>query len=271
MQTDELPPELLVPPKRLGTLLAQARLAGGFSLAEASDALGEQFSSLELLEVETGRRPVLDPDLVTLTELYGIDTTDLIPDRSQLIIDLDEGVLGVGERQVRLGVETPERDDVLAQYLAMVYAMRDLRPGTKVPLRTPDMDVLATALSTPAEQLEDELRRMMADAGVVGGRVDAPPIVDCAEPHRYEVYARQDLEPPDDTWPGEELLDANARRLCGLAIREATGEPIEALPGGVTMVYIAPTEDSWRDGDREVECLFRHDEPTTATLRRGDA
>lgn len=171
MQTDELPPELLVPPKRLGTLLAQARLAGGFSLVEASDALGERFSSVQLLEVETGRRPVLDPDLVTLTELYGIATTDLIPDRSQLVIDLDEGLLGVGERQVQLGVETPGRDDVLAQYLAMVYAMRDLRPGSQVPLRTPDMEVLATALSTPPDQLEDELRRMMADAGVVEPRL----------------------------------------------------------------------------------------------------
>jgi hypothetical protein len=110
-----------------------------------------------------------------------------------------------------------------------------------------------------------------ADAGVEGRRVDRPPTVPCDEPHRYEVYARDDLEPPDDTWPGEELLDANARRLCGLAIPDATGRPIEELPDGVTMLYIAPTEDSWSDGDREVECLFRHDADTTATLRRSDA
>jgi hypothetical protein len=171
MQTDELPPELLVPPKRLGTLLAQARLAGGYSLVEAADALGGRFSSVELLEVETGRRPVLDPDLVTLTELYGIATTDLIPDRSQLVIDLDEGMLGVGERQVLLGVETPARADVLAQYLAMVYAMRELRPGTEVPLRSPDMEVLAAALGTPVEQLEDELRTMMPNTAVVEPRL----------------------------------------------------------------------------------------------------
>ncbi|MHB1137866.1 MAG: septum formation family protein [Microthrixaceae bacterium] len=112
---------------------------------------------------------------------------------------------------------------------------------------------------------------LRADAGVEGRRVDEPPTVPCDEPHRYEVYARADLEPPDDAWPGEELLDANARRLCGLAIPDATGEPIRALPPGVTMLYIAPTESSWRDGDREVECLFRHEESTTATLRRGDA
>lgn len=103
-------------------------------------------------------------------------------------------------------------------------------------------------------------------AGVEGRRVDRPEVVPCDEEHRYEVFARQDLDPPDDTWPGEDLLDANARRLCGLAIPDATGHPIDDLPDGVKMVYIAPTEDSWSDGDREVECLFRSERSTRTTL-----
>lgn len=172
MQTDELPPEVLVPPKRLGSLLAQARLAGGYSLIEAADALGDGWSNLELLEVETGRRPVLDPDLEVLTDLYGIETTSLIPERSELVIDLDEGVLGVGARRVALDGETEQQHrDVLSQYLAMVYTMRDLRPGTNLTLRTPDMDVLASALAAPPEQIEGELRAMMLDAGKVEPRM----------------------------------------------------------------------------------------------------
>lgn len=177
MQTDELTPDVLVPPKRLGTLLAQARLAGGYSLIEAADALGEGWTNLELLEVETGRRPVLDPDLEVLTELYGIDTTSLIPERSELVIDLDEGVLGVGPHRMALGAETApvdaaaQHEQVLSQYLAMVYSMRDLRPGTNLTLRTPDLDVLATALSSPSERIEDELRAMMRDAGIVEPRM----------------------------------------------------------------------------------------------------
>lgn len=172
MQTDELPPEVLVPPKRLGSLLAQARLAGGYSLIEAADALGDGWSNLELLEVETGRRPVLDPDLEVLTDLYGIDTTSLIPERSELVIDLDEGVLGVGARRVNLDGETEQQHrDVLSQYLAMVYTMRDLRPGTNLTLRTPDMGVLASALAAPPEQIEGELRAMMLDAGMVEPRM----------------------------------------------------------------------------------------------------
>lgn len=167
MQTEELPSELLLPPKRLGSLLAEARLAGGYSLVEAADQLSDAWSPVELLEVETGLRPVLDPDLEVLTDLYGIPTTSLIPERSRLVIDLDEGVLGVGSQRVVLGGETAQEREVLEQYLAMVYTMRDLRPGLSVPLRTPDLEVLSTALQRPTEQLETELRQMMIDAGAV--------------------------------------------------------------------------------------------------------
>ena len=167
MQTEELPAESLLPPKRLGTLLAEARLSGGYSLVEAADSLGDAWSPLELLEVETGRRPVLDPDLEVLTDLYGIPTTSLIPERSRLVIDLDEGVLGVGSQQVVLGGETAQEREVLSQYLAMVYTMRDLRPGLTVPLRTPDLEVLSTALHRPSDELEDELLQMMVDAGTI--------------------------------------------------------------------------------------------------------
>ena len=55
---------------------------------------------VELLEVETGRRPVLDPDLEVLTDLYGIPTTSLIPERSAPGDRPGRGRLGVGHAQV---------------------------------------------------------------------------------------------------------------------------------------------------------------------------
>ena len=105
-----------------------------------------------------------------------------------------------------------------------------------------------------------------AGAGVEGRRVAAPDLVPCAQPHRYEVFARQDLEPPDDRWPGQDLIDLNAKRLCGLAVRGATGAGPERMPDGVKVVQVAPSRSSWSDGDREVECLFRFDEETIDTL-----
>ncbi len=161
MQTRDLPAELLLPPKRLGALLAEARVEGGFSLSEAADALGRTWSPLTLLEIETGVRPVMDPEVRSLTELYGIETTTLIPERSHLVIDLSEGTLAVGDRSVRLEGSAVERRAVLAQYLAMVYAMRDLRAGTAVPLREPDLAILSGVLGASPREIETELRTLM--------------------------------------------------------------------------------------------------------------
>jgi hypothetical protein len=141
-------------------------------------------------------------------------------------------------------------------------------------LRTPLASALALVLAASAvaagcssefEPLETG-QCLPAGAGVEGRRADAPDLVPCTQPHRYEVYARQDLDPPDDEWPGQDLVDVNAERLCALAVEEATGAPVDELPEGVKSVQIAPTEDSWSDGDREVECLFRFPEDTTDTL-----
>ena len=163
MQTRDLPPELLLPPKRLGSLLAGARVTKGYSLEDAARELGRNWSTLDLLEVETGRRPVLDPDIAALTDLYGIPTTDLIPERSRLVIDLTEGTMAVGEEAVSFGADRVERRDVLGRYLAMVYSMRDMRPGRAVPLRTPDLEILEGALQVPRRDLEAELQHLMLD------------------------------------------------------------------------------------------------------------
>jgi len=178
MQIEELSPEVLLPPKRLGALLADARLVGGYSLTEAAEALGDAWTPVDLLEVETGRRPVMDADLEVLSSLYGIKTTSLIPERSRLVIDLDEGVLGVGSRQVSLGGDVAQDREVLSQYLAMVYAMRDIPVGRSVTLRTPDLAVLCTSLQRPADDIEAELRQMMLDA------------VDLVEPRMHRLRNR---------------------------------------------------------------------------------
>jgi len=178
MQIEELSPEVLLPPKRLGGLLAEARIIGGYSLTEAAEALGDVWTPVDLLEVETGRRPVMDADLAVLSGLYGIETTSLIPERSRLVIDLEEGVLGVGSRKIALGGAVAQEREVLTQYLAMVYAMRNVPVGRAVPLRTPDLAVLGTSLQRPVDEIEAELRQMMVDA------------VDLVEPRMHRLRNR---------------------------------------------------------------------------------
>lgn len=170
MQTRATPTELLVPPRRLGQLLATARVQSGYSLDEASSAMGQHWTSLALLEIETGHRPVLDQDLASLTKLYGIPTSNLIPARSHLVVDLDEGLLEVGYETARLDGEHLERRDVLTRYLSMVYVMRDVKPGQPVPLRLPDLEILSGVLGAPRRQVEDELHSLMLDQGEVVSR-----------------------------------------------------------------------------------------------------
>lgn len=163
MQISTTQPELLVPPKRLGHVLAEARLAGGFSLEEAAQALGGQWTPLDLLEVETGRRLLQDPQVKEIAGLYEVPTSTLIPARSRLIVDITEGTLAVGGETVQFEQSEVERRDVLSRYLSMVYAMRDITPGKPVPLRLPDLEVLEGVFTTPRRDLEDELRELMVD------------------------------------------------------------------------------------------------------------
>jgi transcriptional regulator with XRE-family HTH domain len=163
MQITTTQPELLVPPKRLGNLLAKARVANGYSLEEASRALGGSWSPMALLEAETGRRPLQDPEVKELTSLYDIPTSTLIPARSRLTIDITEGTLAIGGETVQLEHSDAERREVLSRYLSMVYAMRDVTPGKTVPLRLPDLDVLQGVFHTGRRDLEDELRELMVD------------------------------------------------------------------------------------------------------------
>ncbi len=161
--SDHVPNDLLVPPQRLGQLLAQARLGRGLTLPEASDALGAPWTTAELLEVETGRRPLLDPQIERIAELYDIDTTTLIPARSRLAIDLEDATMRSGEHVVDLRGGSVERREVLGRYLAMVYTMRDTRPGTAVPLRVDDLDLLERVLEVSGRDLVAELERLMVD------------------------------------------------------------------------------------------------------------
>jgi transcriptional regulator with XRE-family HTH domain len=165
--------ELLVPPRRLGNLLAQARLAGGYSLEEAAAVLGGSWNALNLLEAETGRRHLSDDEVLQITEVYEIPTSTLIPARSRLVVDITEGTLSVGGETVRFEASAPERRDVLSRYLSMVYAMRHVRPGQEVPLRDPDLEVLEGVFSRPRAQIEEELHLLMTDpTGSVGYRTN---------------------------------------------------------------------------------------------------
>ncbi len=154
----------LVPSLRLGTLLRQARVASGLDLADLA-AMGDR-SVVELDDIEYGRADLDAASLDELTSLYGIDDSGLLPERSQLVIDLDEGHIAVDDVDVDVDVAVGP-DAVLARYLALVYRLRDLPVGTPLPLREVDLDVLSSALALEADEVEHRLRRLVDEEAEV--------------------------------------------------------------------------------------------------------
>jgi len=150
----------LVPPRRLGSLLRQARVASGYGLADL--AARTDLTVVDLDDLEHGRRFVDDNLLDSLVKLYGVEDAGLVPERSQLIIDLDEGRIAVARTDITVG-EMSGPDAILARYLALVYRLRDLAVGSPIELRDVDLDVLATALELETPEVEGRLKRLMTD------------------------------------------------------------------------------------------------------------
>lgn len=154
----------LVPPGRLGTLLSSARSDRGLTLEEVASSTQGRLSLAGLAAIERGVAPLDDDALRMLAELYELDTVSLVPTRSQLILDLNEGYLAVDDRRSALPHGSPARADVLVRYLSMVYSMRGLEPGTRITLRVEDLDVLGTAFREGAPSLATDLEALMVHA-----------------------------------------------------------------------------------------------------------
>jgi hypothetical protein len=165
-------PALLVPPVRLGRILHDARQAHGETLPELVRRSGLAYDESWFADLEAGR-VLLDEALVRWAgALYGVSSSEIVPARSQLVIDLDEGMISAGGRATALAStgEAGSVDAVLANYLALVYLLRDLPPGTPIPLREVDLTVLSQALQRDRRDLRTSLGRLISADGAALAR-----------------------------------------------------------------------------------------------------
>jgi hypothetical protein len=162
----------LAPPRRLGMLLAQARLESGATLEELA-ASSTEWSVARLEAVERGGLEVDDGQLAGVARLYGVDVATIVPPRSKLVVDLDEGILRVDGRRSATEVgDGADRHEVLARYLALVYSMRQVQPGSEITLRVDDLDVLGTCLRVGRQTLIADLESLMTNPDdLVGWRL----------------------------------------------------------------------------------------------------
>jgi transcriptional regulator with XRE-family HTH domain len=155
------PSEIAVPPVRLAALLISARSASGYSLDDLEIATKGRFSHLELAQIEAAVRPVTDDDIRYLAKVYGLDLTQVGPPRTVLTIDRSIGTVAVGEDATK--GENDERS-ILVRYLALVYKLRTIEPGSVFHPRDEDVAVLAEALERTVNEIEVHLWNLMNHA-----------------------------------------------------------------------------------------------------------
>lgn len=151
----------VVPARRLAQLLAEARRRHDESLATLAERSGGAFTTSDLLALEGGTHPLDDDTVRRAVELYRVDAGVLAPERSRLVIDLDEGRLQAGPHEQHLAA--PTADEVLATYLSLVYTMRHATPGTPLPLRDADISVLSRVLELTSTDVESRLVDLMVE------------------------------------------------------------------------------------------------------------
>ncbi|WP_066586741.1 DUF4190 domain-containing protein [Cellulomonas timonensis] len=79
-----------------------------------------------------------------------------------------------------------------------------------------------------------------------GGDVDEVTVAPCAQPHAAQVVTEYRFDQAA-VWPGQQAADRRVSAACTLTPDE--------IAAGVTAVTWAPTEQSWKRGDRTGLCL----------------
>ena len=85
-----------------------------------------------------------------------MDVAELLPNRPPVKVSADLSMLAVGD-SIRYLRSPVDDDELLREYLAMIYELRNLPPGSKIPLRERDLMSLADALGGSPEKIEERL------------------------------------------------------------------------------------------------------------------
>jgi hypothetical protein len=146
-------------------------MRAGRSLEEIA-ANASDLDIAELRAIEASQVELDDAQLAHVAAAYGLKSASIVPPRSKLIIDTDEGILRVDGRRGTTGIgDGEDRSVVLARYLALVCSMRGVKAGTTLPLRLDDLDVLGKALRVDRDLVTADLEALMSNpADAVGWR-----------------------------------------------------------------------------------------------------
>lgn len=109
---------------------------------------------------------------------------------------------------------------------------------------------------TPPRAVKQNVATLKAGdctAPIPEGWVGDVPVIDCAQPHREEVYAVLTL--PGSKYPGDTEVENQANELCNDKLDSMLTDDAE-LPAGTDAYYLFPTRFLWATGERSVTCLI---------------
>ena len=149
----------LVPPARLGALMVERRTAQGLDVAEMARRSNGMFTPTYLENAERGRVALDDRVIGHLVGLYEVNAGPVIPQRSELILDIDRQQLSVGDTAVQF--DSMHAEDVLQRYVSLIYVLRGLEPGADLVLRDRDLEVLATSLGYTEAGIRTEIQGLI--------------------------------------------------------------------------------------------------------------
>lgn len=92
--------------------------------------------------------------------------------------------------------------------------------------------------------------------------VSSVKVVDCADPHKGEVYTVFTM--PDGDFPGQAAI-VEYQNQCEPALAAYAPAVMTDPQTGLFVLY--PTEQSWGTGDRTVTCIATSNTPRTGSLR----
>lgn len=99
--------------------------------------------------------------------------------------------------------------------------------------------------------------------GPAGDQVETVTVVDCEQPHIYEVFSLFDYEGDGDEYPGEETIQTAADEGCDTDFEEFVGIDYQSSRWYITSV--TPSEQTWADGDREIVCTLNLEDLSEVT------
>ena len=96
--------------------------------------------------------------------------------------------------------------------------------------------------------------------------VEEVEVIDCESLHDYEIYGAADYPAADgEPWVGEEEIQSFVESECVDKFEPFVGTTYE--DSTLYIYYLAPTEETWGQGDREVLCsLYLPDEQLEGSM-----